>query len=221
MRKIILASISVLIFCFCSFAQSSETSPCPTGVSVTGPSGLVKPGEKQTFTADVDNPGNYKIEYNWSVSDGEIIEGQGTPTIKVVQPEESAGSNLTATVEVSVSSGSCDIISDSETAVTYCPPGLMIVDEISTFNSKLDEERLDNFAVTLMNNPNATAYILGKFGRKISESSIKAELNKIADYLIKVRNFDKSRITVATIESDNEEVIQFWIVPIGASPPIP
>ncbi len=181
MKKIIFASISILLFSIFSFGQNKEISPCPLGVTVTGPSGLVKPGDEQTFTVKVNNPGNYKIEYNWLVSDGEIIEGQGTPTIKVVQPEESAGSNLTATVEISDLSGYCPTLSGSETAVICDCAYSSLVDEISSFGSDFDNDvkaRLDNYAVTLMNQPNATGYILGKISKNKSESSIKTELTK-------------------------------------------
>ncbi len=39
-----------------------------------------------------------KLSYKWSVSSGEIIDGQGTPTMKVRFTE--GGKTLTATVEV-------------------------------------------------------------------------------------------------------------------------
>ncbi len=192
---------------------------------MTGPSGLINSGESIVFTSEISNPENYPVIYKWTVSNGEIIKGQGTSNITVLKPEDS-GASLTATLEISDLSGFCSTITASESMITDCG-GLepIIVDEISPPKSgELSQEfkdRLDNFAVTLLNNPNATGFISGKFGRNISESSMKAALNKIADHLIKVRNFDKSRITVATAESDNEDIIQFWIVPAGASPPTP
>jgi PKD-like domain len=39
-----------------------------------------------------------KLSYNWSVSSGEIVDGQGTPTLKVRFSESEK--SLTATVEV-------------------------------------------------------------------------------------------------------------------------
>jgi hypothetical protein len=225
MRKFTLASISILLFCICSFGQSKEISPCPSGLSVTGPSGLVSPGESIVFTSNVDNPENYPVIYKWSISNGEITKGQGTSSITVVKPI--TGESVTATLEISDLSGYCPTLSASETMITDCGDILSsLVDEISSFGSKkLDQDlkdRLDNYALTLLNNPNATGYILGYFSRNESESSMKTQLNKITDYLIKVRKFDASRITIAISESnDGNALIQFWIVPAGASPPTP
>ena len=58
MRKIILASISVLIFCISTLAQINESSPCPL-LNVSGPSGLFEVGDTITYMAsfskDVEN----------------------------------------------------------------------------------------------------------------------------------------------------------------------
>lgn len=224
MKKIILASISILILSLFAFGQNKEISPCPSGLSVTGPSGLTVPGVSQTFTANVDKPGNYPFKYEWSIRGGDIIEGQGTSSIKVVQPSELGGDNLTTTVELKGLPEHCESTSASETTVICDCAYSSLVDEIPSFGSKFDNDikaRLDNFAVTLINQPNATGYILGYFGKNKSESSIKTELNKITDHLIKVRKFDASRITIATAKSDNDAVIKFWLVPAGASPPTP
>lgn len=223
MKKIILASISILIFCIFSFGQEKENSPCPSGLSVTGPSGL--PEVINTFTAEVKNPENHLIQYYWTVSGGEINGGQGTSAIEVFQPEESLGGTVVATVELIGLPDYCGKITGSESLVTYCPPNPTLVDQISPLKSaELSQEfkdRLDSFAVTLLNNPNATGYFLGRFGKNKSELSMKIMLDKMILYLTKVRNFDASRLKFATAESKDDEIIQFWIVPPGAELPKP
>lgn len=71
---------------------------CPT-LAVSG-GGSVKPGETVTFTANV-LPADIieGITYNWTVSQGEIIEGQGTPTITVKTSSAMTG-EITATVKI-------------------------------------------------------------------------------------------------------------------------
>jgi hypothetical protein len=65
---------------------------------------LACPGAAVTFTAVIaGNTQNDKPTFNWTISSGEIISGQGTFTIKVL-PDEAAGS-VTATVEVGNVSG--------------------------------------------------------------------------------------------------------------------
>lgn len=225
MKKIFLASVSILIFSIFSFGQDKEISLCPSDLTVTGPSGLVDSAEPIIFTSEINNPENYPVIYKWVLSSGEIIKGQGTSSITVLKSKES-GETLVATLEISDLSGFCPTISSSESMITDCGGILpMLVDEISPPKSaELSQEfkdRLDNFAVTLLNDPNATGYILGKFTKNKSELPMKTMLDKIILYLTKVRNFDASRLKLATAESEDEEIIQFWIVPAGAELPTP
>lgn len=72
---------------------------CPT-VFISTPNDSVKAGETITFTANVSGTSASDLAYNWIVSQGEIIEGQGTPKIKVKATHEMADSNLTVQVNV-------------------------------------------------------------------------------------------------------------------------
>ena len=72
---------------------------CPA-LEIKAPKDSVKAGEIITFTANISG-GLSEISYQWTVSQGEIIEGQGTPQIKVKTAREAAGGSLTATVELS------------------------------------------------------------------------------------------------------------------------
>ena len=70
---------------------------CPT-VRVIGPAGLTDWGGKMIFRVE---GGKADWKYVWSVSKGAaIIEGQGTPTIKVSTDSSLAGSNVEAKVEL-------------------------------------------------------------------------------------------------------------------------
>jgi hypothetical protein len=64
---------------------------CPTDVPESG----------KTYTVKVRAEGhnsNQELSYNWSVSSGEIIEGQGTSSVKIRISDPSQ--SVTATVEV-------------------------------------------------------------------------------------------------------------------------
>jgi hypothetical protein len=87
---------------------------CPT-LDVTG-SGNFKAGETVEFTADVKGGTAPDITYKWTVTQGEIIEGQGTSKIKVKTTSE-----MTGTIEATVEIGSPELCADcprtaSETA---------------------------------------------------------------------------------------------------------
>ncbi len=74
-------------FCLCE---------CPT-IEVKGNESVVN--EKNlTFTANLSGGNSETVTYNWKISAGEIIEGQGTPTIKV---NVKGTKKVTATVEIS------------------------------------------------------------------------------------------------------------------------
>ncbi len=84
---------------------------CPT-LSVNAPTSPTKAGETMIFTADVLG-GVEDITYNWTISDGEIIEGQGTPVIKVSTNSKMAGKIVKATVEIG---GVCEECTKTESA---------------------------------------------------------------------------------------------------------
>ncbi len=79
---------------------------CPTIFSVIG-SENARAGETITFTANVSGGTAFDLAYNWTVSQGEIVEGQGTPEITVKTTKEMTGT-IEATVEIGGGS-LCDV----------------------------------------------------------------------------------------------------------------
>ena len=88
----------------CDCVPIPNPCTCPT-ISVTGPSSVTKAGDTMTFTANVSGGSQSDVTYNWTVSQGDIISGQGTPVITVQTGSGMAGENVTATVTVG---GVCD-----------------------------------------------------------------------------------------------------------------
>jgi len=80
---------------------------CPS-ISVDGPSGITPPGGTMTFTAALNGGSQDGLTYNWTVTDGTIASGQGTPSITVTAPTSEAGGNITATVEIGGYPAGCD-----------------------------------------------------------------------------------------------------------------
>jgi hypothetical protein len=85
---------------------------CPT-LSANAPTSPTKAGEMMIFTANVSGGSGEEITYNWTISDGEIIEGQGTPVIKVSTNPKMAGKTIEATVEIG---GVCEECLKTESA---------------------------------------------------------------------------------------------------------
>ena len=78
----------------CSDCAAACVAPT---VSVDGPSSSVKAGDSATITASV--PDGYGLTYNWTLSNGTISSGQGTPVI-TVDTTDLAGQDITVAVEV-------------------------------------------------------------------------------------------------------------------------
>ena len=94
----------------------------------------------------------------------------------------------------------------------------MIIDEFSIASTRIDKARIDYFLTELQNNPNDQGYIIEKFKKNTPKAAIKNKLKKLSDYLVKIRRFDPTRITIVHDLAD-ENRTQFWRVPPGAETP--
>lgn len=83
----------------CECHPLPQPCDCPI-ISITTPASFVKAGKVVIFTADVKENSKRKLTNNWTISGGEIIEGQGTRRIKVKTMPEMTDSNLTTTVYI-------------------------------------------------------------------------------------------------------------------------
>lgn len=87
----------LLSFLLAALSLSAQVNPQCPAVSVEGPAGALQPGQPIPFTAIV-KPTESTLTYKWRVSHGTIVEGQGTPRIKVrLRPDEP---DVTASVEI-------------------------------------------------------------------------------------------------------------------------
>ena len=87
---------------------------CPT-LSVTGPEKTAN-GQIISFSAEVS--GGATIGYAWTVENGELIDGQGTSTLKIRASRTSSNKLLKATVEISGVDPSCNCMTTAS-ASTY------------------------------------------------------------------------------------------------------
>jgi hypothetical protein len=188
---------------------------CPT-LSVTGPSGTVQPGESMTFTANVSGGTQENITFNWSVSQGTISSGQGTPSITV----DTTGlddTTITATVEIGGTVPECDCRKTaSETGVVAGVPKVVPIDEFGPLSNDDVRQRLDAFFSDLQNNPGSTGYIIN-YG---PARQVTARERLIRSH-IAFRQFDASRIVIVNGGEEGEIRTRLFRVPQGATPPTP
>jgi hypothetical protein len=171
-----------------------------------------------TFSANLSGgtPG-VAATYNWTVSNGHIVSGQGTSSI-TVDTAGLAGQTITASVDV----GGYGI---------PCPASCSVSLPIEETSKKFDEyydiarndekARLDNYAIELQNEPGRQGYIIVYPARKAKSNEAQQRAERISDYLINSRAIDPSRFTVKIGAARESWLTELWVVPQGAAPPLP
>lgn len=193
-----------------------EKPVCPT-VSVSCPE-AANENAPVTFTANVSGgtPG-ITPTYEWTISAGRIISGQGTPSI-TVDTTGLAGQTIRATL---------DIVGFGMPCPASCAVAIPIVPTCHKFDeyyniSRNDEKaRLDNFVIQLQGEPGSvgTIYVHPSSRGKAGEAEARAK--RISDYLINSRGLSPDRFTITITSSREEWLFEFWICPAGARPPVP
>jgi hypothetical protein len=110
MKKLVSLSIALITLLLAN-AQS-----CPTSISVYGPSSELTAGDSLVFSALVNGGGSVSPTYNWMISAGTIMSGQGTSMI-IVNTEGLAGMSVTATVELGGYPRECNTAASSTASI--------------------------------------------------------------------------------------------------------
>lgn len=185
------------------------TVSCPDGATENAPT---------TFTATLSggSPG-ITPSYDWTVSAGRIISGQGTPSI-TVDTAGLAGQTIRANLEVGGYGVSCP---------ASCATSIPIMNKPRKFDEYYDiarndeKARLDNYAIQLQNEPGSQAYIIVYPSRRARPNDAQTRAQRIIDYLVNSRGIDSHRI-VTTIGQPREDwLFELWVVPEGTQPPSP
>ena len=183
---------------------------CPT------PAGVDQP---LTFTSNYDGgtPGVSPV-YNWTISAGTIIEGQGTNRIKV-DTTGLAGQ----TIRASLSMGGYNLECAADCAVTMPVPKLVgrRFDEFPDISRNDEKARLDNFVIELQNDPSATAYVIVYPGKTGKRGEVQEHSGRVVEYLVNSRGLDQRRIVTLVGPKRDQLHVELWLTPQGATPPNP
>ena len=218
MKHIILVTILALFFSFSVFAQS-EKSPCPEIDISIDANKIFNPTEPMLFTVKVgDEAKNLVLGYAWTVSQGKIIEGQGTPSIKV-DIEKLYDTNITATVEIKGLPENCANV-ESETGSSYRHYSRAILfDEFGKLRDGEVKERLDAFFMRLSEDSNFQGYIIF-YGSDKEIAAREKQIRKAIDLL----KYDSIRVTLVRGGANPNGTgvwTKAWIVPPGVDNPKP
>jgi hypothetical protein len=194
---------------------------CPPPPPVCPTVGIICPervdiGEVLTFSSNVTggSPGVTPI-YNWTVSAGRIIEGQGTPTIRV-DTTGLAGQTLTA----SLSMGGYTLDCSATCSVSFpVPVECRKFDEFPAIAYNDEKARLDNYAIELQNDPTSTAYVIVYPGQRGRASDVPRHTSRIVDYMVNSRGVGTERIVTLVGPPRDTLLVELWLCPQGAKPP--
>lgn len=200
----------------CQTCNTTKSTLNP--ISVIPPPESIYPGDMMTFVTVISSAGYQpNVTYNWSVSNGTIVEGQGTPIIKV----STAGLQLTyvtATVYVGGLCPSCQSTASQSGFISELSVPI-IVQEIEGPEPFLaTQNRVENFFKELAKNPSARGTIIN-YG---TDKEVAYRINDIIkagkslDYNINIK-----KIRFVRGGSDPGIRTRFFIVPPNADEPQP
>jgi hypothetical protein len=189
---------------------------CPT-VTVSCPDAATE-NAPATFTATVSGGSSTMAPtYNWTVSAGRIISGQGTTSI-TVDTAGLAGQTIRANLDVGGYGTPCP---------ASCATSIPIVNKPRKFDeyydiSRNDEKaRLDNYAIQLQSEPGSQAYVIVYPSRRAKPNDAQARGQRISDYLVNSRGIDSHRVVIIMGPQREDWLFELWVVPEGAPPPTP
>lgn len=167
-------------------------------------------------------------KFRWTVSAGEVLDGQGTQKIKV-RLRTPHYEPVTATVEVIGYSQRCETVV-SETSPEKLVEVPLKFDEFGNLNCESEWARLDNYAVFLQSDEELQAHIIfygakfydfyGKPRKRLARRGEAAQrAARMIAYLVNSRGIDADRITLANGGFRDEWSAELYLVPRGQKPP--
>jgi hypothetical protein len=94
-------------------------------------------------------------------------------------------------------------------------------DEFGDVTCEDEMARLDNFTITVLNNPHSKAYVIVYGGRRGRLNEAKARAARMNFYLVKIRGMEAKRIVTLDGGFREELMSEFWLVQQGDSAPLP
>lgn len=218
MLKLLFVAIFISCLSFGVVAQENKQA-CPS-ISVAGPTSIVFYGNNAVFSAnldarDVSNINGANITYQWAVSEGEIVNGQGTSSISVRVPSESTNNNLRTTVTITGLPRGC--VSEAK-EVTPLSPACALpaqADEYGRQPFKDEKARLANVAIQLNANPGFSALFLIYVTPNGSNSFITKRVTNIKNYLAKRFGIAETRLRFVFAKQDSY-LTKIYLIPPGA-----
>ena len=189
---------------------------CPEIVA-DGPADVGLRGNDITFRIKNIPPSPGKaLTYNWTISAGTIVSGQGTAAIVT---DLTGGRTLgtEVTVEIRGLPASC------QNSISYSLPPIIgcgrPLDSYGNIRFNDEKARLDNIAIELQNDPTARGHIICYGGRKGVAGEAQRRCDRAKGYLSGHRHIEAARIVTVDGGYREDLTVEAWVIPSGAAPP--
>ena len=195
--------------------RCSPPPPTCPNVAIECPDRVVL-GEPLTFRSTVTGGSSgVASTYNWTVSAGRIIDGQGTDTIHV-DTTGLAGQTVTATLSMGGYNLDC---STTCTVQFPVPVECRKFDEFPAIAYNDEKARLDNYAIELQNDPTSTAFVIVYPGQRGRPGDVQKHTTRLVDYLVNSRGINAQRIVTLVGPARDVLIVELWLCPQGAKRP--
>lgn len=213
--------------CVClKFITETTSMPCPYRFHLEGPDKVME-GDLITFTAINSGTAPIPIRYAWKTN-GHITSGDGTPSISV-DSTGMGGQTIEAELDVNDDTydNRCRQVISVPTEVGRVQvetPKPFRCDEFEAGTHDLDKARFDNCVIQVQNIPDAQLYVIvypGTDRRSVKANTYERTSKFLLDYMVKTRGLDPRRIQIIKGPQRQRTTYVLWVVPPGATLPVP
>ncbi len=196
--------------------QQPTVAPCPQ-LQIQKPNRTMREGEQVGFAAALAG-GDPKVQpiFNWSISSGAIIGGQGTKNIVVDSMGAGAERQIIADLLIGGYSYECDVRASA--SVPVAAPASK-VDEFGDLAEVHERGKLDSIINYLQQAPDRM-YIIGYAGRNNVRGYAADVLRRMKTYLAKEPTV-ANRVVAIDGGFREQPAYELWVVPNGAEAPRP
>jgi hypothetical protein len=198
--KILHISVLILIFCFSILGQHVKSPTCPK-ISITSAPLRVSAGENISFTANVDVEDSEKLRYEWSISNGSIIEAINTPKILV----STSGIHNEVIIAKVIIQGLPKNCKNEATgnAIVYGghPHPVDVYEDLAFKDEKL---HLDYVTTQLTEQENTKILFIFYYSKNSNLNKLEGRLSKIEKYLTQTHKISPNRISYAFLQAERK-----------------
>ena len=195
--------------------DESEAISCPE-IRVAGDGFQLEKDKPLKFSVNVKGGEvTGEQDFQWKISDGKIISGQGTNRIEIDLSEADV-KRITASVQVKGYAPECNNHAYSTTKVGAFPYKL---DDFE-YNYSYMIANLDYLMIHLQNEPTFSGYVI-IYGQRVGHSAdVSRTIRATRDYF-RLRRYDSSRVTIIDGGFREEGRVEIYLIPPGVEPPKP